>query len=110
MADRSPCLVLGKSCRGGCGDGDGDEMERAFTTHVTPRMAAAAVAISGRSGGGGERILRRVDFYLCVPQCGVLSVLRFAAVGAIAAPTTRPTRLLNINAHSSAAAKAHQSW
>ena len=66
MAARSPCLVLGKSCRGGCvcGEGDGDEMERAFTKHLVPRrMAAAVVAISGRrSDGGDERMLRRVDF------------------------------------------------
>lgn len=64
MAARSPCLVLGKSCRGGCacGEGDGDEMERAFTKHVAPRrMAAEVAAVNGRrSDGGDERMLRRV--------------------------------------------------
>ena len=66
MADRSPCLVLGKSCRGGCGNGDDDddddEMERAFTKHD----AATVVAIvSGRrSDGRGERMLA---------YCGVLA-------------------------------------
>lgn len=67
MAARSPCLVLGKSCRGGCGngdgDGDGDEMERAFTKHVAATVVAM---VSGRrSDGGGERIvLRRVVMFL----------------------------------------------
>ena len=80
MAARSPCLVLGKSCRGGCacGEGDGDEMERAFTTgkHLVPRrMAAAVVAISGRrSDGGDERMLRRVVIMFLL-ACGVFGVL-----------------------------------
>lgn len=77
MAARSPCLVLGKSCRGGCvcgeGDGDRDEMERAFAKHLVPRrMAAAVVAISGRrSEGGDERMLRRVVIMFLL-ACGVL--------------------------------------
>ena len=58
MADRSPCLVLGKSCRGGCGnngDDDGDEMERALTKHGA---ATVVTMVSGRrSDGGGERML-----------------------------------------------------
>ena len=78
MAARSPCLVLGKSCRGGCvcGEGDGDEMERAFTKHLVPRrMAAAVVAISGRrSDGGDERMLRRVVIMFLL-ACGVFGVL-----------------------------------
>ena len=77
MADRSPCLVLGKSCRGGCGnngDDDGDEMERAFITeHVAPRRMAAVVAISGRrSDGGDERMLRRVTDIVFLLAGGVL--------------------------------------
>ena len=76
MAARSPCLVLGKSCRGGCvcGEGDGDEMERAFTKHLVPRrMAAAVVAISGRrSDGGDERMLRRVTDIVFLLAGGVL--------------------------------------
>ena len=79
MAARSPCLVLGKSCRGGCacGEGDGDEMERAFTKHLVPRrMAAAVVAISGRrSDGGDERMLRRVTDITFLLACGVFGVL-----------------------------------
>ena len=74
MTARSPCLVLGKSCRGGCtcGEDDGDEMERAFTKHVAPRRMAAVVAISGRrSDGGDERMLRRVVIMFLL-ACGVL--------------------------------------
>ena len=87
MAARSPCLVLGKSCRGGCvcGEGDGDEMERAFTKHLVPRrMAAAVVAISGRrSDGGDERMLRRVVIMFLL-ACGVFGVCALRCAGCAA--------------------------
>ena len=92
MADRSPCLVLGKSCRGGCGnngDDDGDEMERALTRtkHVAPRRMAAVVAMvsSGArrsDGGGGERMLGPFLVAWCVWRAMLLVCFARVVLGA----------------------------
>ena len=68
MADRSPCLVLGKSCRGGRGDDD-EEVERAFTPCAAQRMVAVHVTAmeSGRRSGVGvgKRMLQRFVLSAC---------------------------------------------
>ena len=56
MADRSPCLVLGKSCRGGCGNED-DERPLANDTRRIHVIVTAMATSEKDAGAGGESMV-----------------------------------------------------
>lgn len=56
MADRSPCLVLGKSCRGGCGNED-DERPLANDTRRIHVLVTAMATSEKDADAGGESMV-----------------------------------------------------